>query len=445
MLNIHLAKCRDYVSRLWAHRRRTYLLLAVPNIVLILLNLLFLLQPQLIERLMGVEVGIPVIPSFPPKPSPAIPASLVTGRLAAGTSLDILLREKGFSPAQVHELFTAARPAYDLSKIKAGHEYVMEFAQPGGSLDRFRYEIDEERVLTLKKSAGKWQPEIKSQPLERRVEAVTGTISDSLIGAIQDAGEKDMLALEMANIFQWDVDFNTDLRKGDSFRVVVEKQFIQGRFIKYGPVFAAELSNQGKVYKGFRYQPPGGRLEYFSADGRPMRRELLKSPLPFMAPISSRFSNRRFHPILKRYTTHFGVDFSCPTGTPVLAIADGKVAKQGVDPGGGGNMIRLEHKQGMSSMYLHLSRYAEGLAAGSSVRQGEVIGYSGESGLATGPHLDFRLLKGNRYLNPVKVNGAPVAPLTAALLPAFFKIRDDWMQRLKSVPLPVSAKDIARK
>lgn len=445
MLKIRLAKCRTFASQLWARRRRTYLLLAIPNLLLIVLNLLFFLHPQLIDRLMVVEARTPAAPSIPSIPPPSASASVFTGRLAAGVSLDILLRQRGFTPPQVHELFTAARPAYDLSKIIAGHEYVMEFSQPDGGMSRFQYAIDDERILTLRKSEGKWAPQITNLPIEKRVEAVAGTISDSLIGAILDAGEKDLLALEMANIFQWDVDFNTDLRKGDSFRVVVEKQFIQGRLLKYGPIFAAELSNQRKLYRGFRYQPPSGRLEYYSADGRPMRRELLKSPLPYMAPVSSRFTNRRFHPILKRYTTHYGVDFSAPAGTPVLAIADGTVDYRGWDGGGGGNMLRLGHRQGMSSMYLHLSGYADGITAGAGVRQGQVVGYVGQTGLATGPHLDFRLLKGGRYLNPLKVQGVPVAPLTAALLPAFFSVRDDWTKRLQAVPLPVAAGDMAKK
>jgi murein DD-endopeptidase MepM/ murein hydrolase activator NlpD len=259
-----------------------------------------------------------------------------------------------------------------------------------------------------------------------------------------DSGEKEILALDIANIFQWDIDFDTDLRVGDGFRLLVEKHFREGRLVKYGPILAAEICNQGKNYKGIRFQPPGGRLEYFNTDGRPLRRELRKSPLQFMAPVSSRFSSSRFHPILKIYRPHFGIDYMAPEGMPVVAIADGRVALMGWDSGGG-NMIRLEHKGAMSSMYMHLSRFAAGMAQGASIKQGEVIGYVGQTGLSTGPHLDFRILKGNRYLNPTRVQGTPVDPLPAAQMPMFAQTRDNIWARLSAVPLPVNAPQTARK
>lgn len=425
-----------------ARRRRTYLLLALPNAVLLMVNLVFLFRPEMMDRLLVAEARESLSSeTSPPPPPPKL--SVVSGRFLPGASLDALLKQNGFAPSQSHELFSASRRAYDLSKVRAGNRYTMEISSENGELRRFEYDIDDNRYLTLERDQDGWKPAVRSFPFEKRAEAVSGVITDNLFNAIVDAGEKDILALQMSEIFQWDVDFYTDLRVGDGFRLLVEKQYLQGQFVKYGSVLAAELSNQGKIYKGFLYLPAGHRPEYYSAEGRPLRRKLRKSPLQFTAPVSSRFSKSRFHPFLKIYRPHLGIDYRAPEGTPVVAIADGRIAMIGKDPGGGGNTIRLDHRGGMSSMYLHLSRFASALAKGTQVQQGEVIGYVGKTGLATGPHLDFRILRGNRYLNPAKVHGTPVDPLPAAQMPAFLKVRDEMAGRLAEVPLPVVA--LARK
>ena len=414
-----------------------YLLVWVPNLILLIVNFIFLFHPEIMDRFLIIEeMQANLLKEITPPPPPEPNFFIESGHFPSGSSLEILLNKKGVSANEMHNLLAAARSTYDLSKVRAGNRYVMEFSKANGKMQRFRYDIDRDGYLSIEKTSDGWEPAIRKHPFKTQEEAVLGVITDSLFQAIIDAGEKDLLALEMSNIFQWDVDFNTDLRVGDAFRILVEKQYLEGEFVKYGSVIAVELSNQGKLYEGFRYEIEGRRPEYYNRKGGSLRRQLRKSPLQFMAPVTSRFTTRRYHPILKRYRPHLGIDYGAPTGTPVVAIAEGKVTRISRDSGGGGNMIRLDHKNSLASMYLHLSRFATALKRGDRVSQGQVIGYVGKTGLATGPHLDFRILQNNKYVNPTKVHGIPADPLPKSHLPGFSLVRDTLIEQMRAVPLP---------
>ena len=242
-----------------------------------------------------------------------------------------------------------------------------------------------------------------------------------------DAGEKDQLALDLADIFGSDIDFHTDLQKGDSFRVLLEKKYLDGKFSKYGSILAADFVNQQKMLTGIRFEDENGKPAYYAPDGSSLKKSFLKSPLKF-GRITSRFSMARRHPILKTVRPHLGVDYAAPIGTPVQSVAVGVVTGAGYS-GGNGRMVRIRHSGGYETMYLHLSRIA--VKSGARVAQGECIGSVGSSGLSTGPHLDFRIRQHGRAINPAKVIFPPGAPVSTAQFARFTALRDSLMDDLR--------------
>jgi murein DD-endopeptidase MepM/ murein hydrolase activator NlpD len=268
---------------------------------------------------------------------------------------------------------------------------------------------------------------MKNFSYETRVEPVSAVIENSLFGSVIGIGEKDQLALDIAEIFGSDIDFYTDIQPGDSFRVLLEKKYLNGQFAKYGVILAAAFTNQQKLLTGFRFQDENGKPAYYAPDGKSLRRSFLKSPLKF-ARISSRFSYARRHPILRTVRPHLGVDYAARAGTPVQAVGAGKVISAGYS-GGNGRMIRIRHSGGYETMYLHLSRIA--VRPGAKVGQGQVIGYVGSTGLSTGPHLDFRVLKGGKPINPLKVIFPPGAPVSPSSFETFASLRDKLKNELR--------------
>jgi murein DD-endopeptidase MepM/ murein hydrolase activator NlpD len=229
----------------------------------------------------------------------------------------------------------------------------------------------------------------------------------------------------------WDIDFHTDIQKGDSFRLLVEKKYLDGKFVKYGSILASEIKNDGKIFSAISFQEKGGTLGYYAADGQSLKKSFLKSPLKF-ARITSQFSLARLHPILKIVRPHLGVDYAAPIGTPVIAVGSGTVEFTGMR-GGNGNMVRLRHSGHLETLYLHLSRIA--VHAGAQVAQGEVIGYVGASGHATGPHLDFRVIQRGQFVNPTKLIVPPTPPVSSSSFPSFVAVRDELQSQLEKASL----------
>lgn len=248
----------------------------------------------------------------------------------------------------------------------------------------------------------------------------SGHIRSSLFAAVREVGEEDELAVALAQVFAWQVDFHRDLQPQDTFQVVFVGYQVDGERAGLGPILAASLSNKGKTYRAFRFVTQG-KAGYFDEAGRPLKRQFLRSPLPYTR-VTSRFSLSRLHPILGRRLPHFGVDYAAPPGTPVQATADGIVSFRGYR-GGGGNTVEIRHPGGYVTAYLHLSRFAPGLSPGSRVSQGQVIGYVGATGLATGPHLDYRVSHLGRYVNPALLGGDPLPPLQGEELARFSQVR----------------------
>jgi murein DD-endopeptidase MepM/ murein hydrolase activator NlpD len=263
---------------------------------------------------------------------------------------------------------------------------------------------------------------------------VAGEIRSSLYRTIEEIGEDVDLARILSEIFAWQIDFATDLRKGDYFRAVVEEYRGMDGVPRIHAVLAAEFFNAGTLHQAFRYEDSSGRVDYYDGTGASLRRVFLKSPLRYTR-ISSRFSRRRFHPILKVYRPHLGVDYAAPTGTPVVSVGDGEVIYAGRERGFG-KIVKIRHNGVYRTTYGHLSGYARGIRKGVRVRQGQVIGYVGATGLATGPHLDFRLIRNGRYVNPLAVDLPAADPIPPDEMAAFREVVLDFLDGLDAADLP---------
>lgn len=336
--------------------------------------------------------------------------------ISPGKTISELLTANGFNPAQVLELRDSIKNIYDLAKLPAGKE--LRLLKKENRVVGLQLDLDAERYLEVDLTSSPVRGSINSYPVEKKLVLVEGEIEDSLIAAINRAGEEDMLALMLADIFGWDIDFYVDLRKGDRFKLLVEKKYVNGQFVSYSPILAAYFLNKGQLFEAFRFEFPGSaRFDYFDSRGNSLRREFLKSPLRY-GRITSRFSLSRLHPIRKIYRPHYGVDYAAPIGTPVQATAAGVVTYAGWN-GGAGRMIKIRHNNAYETMYLHLKAFAPGLRVGARVQGGQVIGYVGSSGESTGPHLDYRILFHGKYVNPLSWKFQPAEPLPNEYRPAF--------------------------
>lgn len=386
--------------------------LAVAIILLLLAIITILL---LINRSSDQQAARPEVPeaSIEPEAPPIITEEFT---IPAGKTITELLAPAGFSASRVIEIREATMKVYDLARIPAGQK--IRLLRQGESYTAFQLDLDPERYLEVDLTQSPPSASIKSHPVTRQLVLVEGIIKDSLIAAVNQAGEQDLLALMMAEIFGWVIDFYVDLRQDDSFRLLVEKKYINGQFSGYGPILAARFVNKNQVFEAYRYTfPDSGKADYFEAGGGSLRKEFLKSPLRY-ARITSRFSSSRLHPIRKIYRPHYGIDYAAPIGTPVQATADGVVTFAGWN-GAAGRMVRIRHKNAYETMYLHLKSLAAGIKTGARVEGGQVIGYVGSSGESTGPHLDYRLLYHGKYVNPLSWKFQPAEPLPPRYQPDF--------------------------
>ena len=320
------------------------------------------------------------------------------GTVERGDTVGGLLGSVGTGETQ-HYL-RAARQVFSLRKFRAGQAYVVVTDAATGRVKRFEYEIDDRKRLVVE---GLDDPVARLENIayETRLCFVEGVIASDLFSAVADMGEGPQLALRIANLFAAEINFIRDLQEGDSFRVLVEKLYREGEYKGYGKVLAAAFTNRGKTFEAFLFRDGGGREGHFyNAAGESLRKTLLQAPLAFTR-VTSRFSHNRKHPILGYSRPHLGVDYGAPTGTPVKAVGDGVVTRRSW-AGGYGNQVIIKHSAGLESMYSHLSGYARGLRNGQRVRQGQVIGFVGSTGLSSGPHLDFRLRQNGKFVNPAK-------------------------------------------
>jgi len=353
----------------------------------------------------------------------ALASSTARGALRGGETLAALAERLGVPRPQVPEWLAAAGARLSLRSLPVGLAAEVETVFPG-EVRALRLTPDWRSTVVLTRDGGAVRASTEARPVERALVVVGGTVRSSLFDAVAAAGEQEDLAVSLADLFAWDVDFHREVREGDTFAVLVEKVSSGGRTVAYGPLLAASYTNRGRRVAAVGYATGGAKASYYDERGRPLRKRFLRAPLKFSR-LTSRFSLSRLHPILGVRLPHWGVDYAAPVGTPVMATADGVVAFTGWR-GGGGNAVELRHADGYVTGYLHLSRIAAGIAPGVRVRQGEVIGFVGATGLATGPHLDYRVTQNGRHLNPMGLGHEPGAPLPAAELERF----SQWAGRL---------------
>jgi murein DD-endopeptidase MepM/ murein hydrolase activator NlpD len=361
-------------------------------------------------------------------------AEVVTDVVPRNTTLETLLRGHGLEADTVQGLIAATRTVFDPRRLRASQPFEIERTLDGG-FRSFAYEIDAENYLQVSdEGAGELAAAILPIPRQRQQALAAGTIggdTPSLFQAMEAAGERPELTLAMAQIFAGEIDFNTGLQPGDRFGLVFEKFTREARPATYGAIEAAEFENAGRVLRAIRFTPAGGKPGYYDEQGRSLRRFFLASPLKFEGRITSGFSRRRFHPVLKTSRPHLGVDYGAPVGAPVVAVASGTVVSATYDSANG-RMVRLRHGSGYETYYLHLSAYGPGIRAGARVDQGQTIGKVGATGLATGPHLDYRVRKNGEFVNPVRehANMPPGEPIPPADRDAFDAHRDAALDRL---------------
>lgn len=270
-----------------------------------------------------------------------------------------------------------------------------------GNLFHFEYQVSADQFLTVTRTADGYQAQQDDRKLEVRPVLKSAKIDSSLFGATDAANIPDHIAIQLAEIFESEIDFHTDLRRGDRFNVIYEGSYDQGELIKTGDVLAAEFVNNGKVYRAVGFRDSNNQMQYYTPEGKSIHKSFLRSPLEFSR-VSSGFSVARFHPVLQRMRAHKGVDFAAPTGTRIKASADAVVDFVG-KKGGYGNVIVLKHDNGVSTVYGHLSRFAPELRRGLRITQGQIIGFVGMSGVATGPHLHYEFLINGKHQDPMKV------------------------------------------
>lgn len=372
----------------------------------------------------------------------ALDVHRIESRVPRHATLDGLLRQHQLPNALVHAAVESVRGVFDPRQLRADRPYRL-VQSLDGLLREFEYEIDGDRLLRIVNlshddpEAVELEAEVIAIEKEISVTAVRGYIDasrSSLIAAMDGAGETLQLALSLADIFSGQIDFQSDLKQGDQFEVLFERATrTDGEFAGYGAILGASLVANGREYQAFRWTDPAtGKAGYYDKEGRSLKRMFLRSPLKLEAPrVTSGFSRARMHPVHRTVRPHLGVDYGAPHGSPVVAVANGTVVSAGW-AGGGGNQIRLRHAGNIETYYLHLSRFASGMRAGTRVSQGQVIGYVGATGTATGPHLDYRFKRNGVFVNPLTAHGQQPAgePIPAALLPDFRQQRDGFLAQI---------------
>lgn len=349
---------------------------------------------------------------------PGLPYSgenVTMGVVERGDTVGAIL-EAWISPTEMHDLESQCKATFALNKVRLGQPYAI--ISKGDNLLRFEYEIDKDSKLIISKTEdGSFNVKTEDIVYDVVLHRVDGTIRNNLFSAMSDANEDQSLAASIAEVFAWEINFIRDIRVGDSFTMLVEKRYRDGEFKGYGKMLAATFVNQGKPFEAYLYTDGQGVFQYYTADGSSLKRAFLKAPLSYTR-ISSGYTSRRLHPITMTWKAHPAIDYAAPTGTPVKCVGRGTVSFVGRSAGAG-KYIKVQHANGYETMYLHLSAFARGLKKGQRVGQGQVIGFVGQTGYATGPHLDFRMKKNGNYLNPLKELSPRDTPVVKAELPMF--------------------------
>lgn len=420
------------VARRLAQRPRVYAAIALPLAIPFVLAAVStdgaLTQPaSSFSR--AAMVGAPIrYADLTAAASSSLPEHSVVLTVEDGDTLDSVLLAGGLGRSDAATLNSGFGKTIDLRRLRPGHLLRFHY-DTRGSVDSVEMKVlGWGEIDAVRNGSGFAITPREAQ--QREVETtVSAAIDSSLYEAIRGAGEGPQLVSELVDVFQWDIDFFA-LQKGDSFSLVVNKRFAGSDLVGYGPIAAVRFSHEGQTYEAFRCQTPDGRSGYYARNGSPLRKQFLRAPLQFSR-ITSGFSKSRYHPLLHYFRPHHGVDYGAPVGTPVMTTADGVVVAATYNHGEG-NYVRIRHSARIETSYLHLSRFAKGIKPGRSVNQGEVIGYVGATGLATGPHLDYRVSDNGTWLNPLNLKSITSDPLRGDSLGAFRKSIAAWSPKLET-------------
>ncbi|MCB1184328.1 peptidoglycan DD-metalloendopeptidase family protein [bacterium] len=342
------------------------------------------------------------------------------------------LAARGVAHDDIMTIVEVSREFRDLRKVRAGETFRIETTADGG-LESLGYDLDLESHVTWTRDGDTYARVDGTYPVERILKGVSGRIDESLYASLQAIDAPLSLAPKMSDIMGWDIDFKRDLRQGDTFRVVYEELWKDGALVRTGEIKALEIVNKGKPHTAFLFTE-GDHPHYYDADGRNMQKQLLRAPLNYSR-ISDGFTNRRFHPVLKKWMPHLGVDYAAPLGTPVRAGGDGVVV-EATSKKGNGRYIRVRHTNSeYETFYLHLSGFAKGVRQGTRVNQGQIIGYVGATGYATGPHLDYRVKRNGKFVNPRTLKLPAAAPVPAELAERFAALSVQYREALDGIPV----------
>ncbi len=370
-------------------------------------------------------------PRLQPEPSLA----WISAEVRKGDSLSLIFKRHGLTERDLHQIISLGGETRALTKIFPGHEIRLRLDEEG-QLQALAYDVGEARTLQVERQqeTGGFIAHTIERELDIRTAQASNTIQGSLFVAANRAGLSDGLIMELVRIFGWDIDFSLDIRQDDRFSLVYEEVYLEGEKLRDGRILAAEFVNRGKVFRAVRYTDAQNRTDYYSPDGKSMRKAFLRSPVEYTR-VSSRFTTGRMHPVLNRIRAHKGVDYAAPSGTPIKATGDGRVILKGVN-GGYGNTVIIQHGNRYNTLYAHLSGFARGLKQGDRVKQGQLIGYVGMTGLATGPHLHYEFRVDDIHRDPLTVQFPDAAPVPAQHLADFRTHTQPLLAQLEAIHAP---------
>lgn len=346
-----------------------------------------------------------------------------------GDSLSNIFKTIGISAAELHKIMSMGNATSSLKKILPGQKLRFLIDEDSGELLSMQYMMDHLNTLSIHRDDDIYHVKHHEYETDKEVKFARATIQSSLYGAGEKIGLDQRLLFELASVFGWDIDFALDIQNGDEFSILFEEEYLNGQRIRSGNILAAEFVNQGNVYRAIRYTNPDGETDYYTPEGVSLRKTFLKTPVKFTR-ISSKFSTGRKHPILHKIRAHKGVDYAAPRGTPVRAAGNGKIHFAG-KKNGYGNVIEINHAQKNSTLYAHLDRIASNVKKGIAVKQGQVIGYVGSTGLATGPHLHYEFRVNGVHQDPLKVTKHDAEPIPKELKAEYAEYAENMLNTLR--------------
>ncbi len=361
----------------------------------------------------------------------------ISGIVKPNESLEAIFGKHNLDKTDLALINQSTKKLFNLSKISVGDVYLFELDKKENNIQSMQYGIDDMSYLTIVRESDGFKAEKVNLITHKKIGSFYISIKDNLMNSMPDAHrEYYRLALKLSDIYAWDIDFSRDMRNGDTVKVIVEELWVGEAFKGYGDILAAEIIHNRKTHTAYRFKN-NDYTDYYDDKGKSLRKALLKSPLKFKY-ISSRFSKRRLHPKLRIYRPHLGVDYSAPSGTPVSASGSGTIRFAGYK-GQNGRMVRIKHNGGYETYYGHLSRIPKKVRKGKKVSQGDIIGYVGSTGLATGPHLDYRIKFNGRFVDPLKIKLPRGKSIPGNLMASFMTVADKFNSRLTSLTQPIVA------